>query len=116
MKEQSLTKELAMGSILTGQISEIHLSNMRMYPFIFLDNVSEAEISYDIVTDPANAAPGKRSTVSYCLSFSSQPSAESLSLGKSNLEKALSVLFSQDIVVILRNEQGIDLLENHGRQ
>jgi hypothetical protein len=111
MSDNSITKELAMGSIMTGQISEIHLSNMRIYPFVFLDNITEAHISYDIITDSSNNIPGKRSTVSYAVSFVDGKIPETLRSGFDNLKKALSVLFSQDVVLILRNDQGQDLLD-----
>jgi uncharacterized lipoprotein YajG len=112
MSKKSLTKELAMGSILTGQISEVHIKNMKMYPFIFLDDVSQAEIAYDIITDTINVTPGKKSTVSYTLGFKgTKPSKEVLKPGFDNLQKALSVLFSQKITLILRDQSGQDLME-----
>lgn len=113
MNKKTITEELAMGSIVTGQISEVHITNMKLYPFIFIDDLNEAEISYSIVTDPSSAVPGKKSTVSYSLSFNAKPDLQQLNAGKDNLQKALSVLFSQDVFVILRDKFGQDLLEKY---
>jgi hypothetical protein len=111
MSNNSITKELAMGSIFSGQISEVHLNNMKLYPFIFIDDVSQVEISYDIITDPANAEPGKKSTVSYTVSFKSGNTPENIKDCSQNLQKALSILFSQQITVILRDQKGQELLD-----
>lgn len=112
MKKLSLTEELAMGTIFTGQISEVHLKNMKIYPFIFLDDVDEVEIAYDIITDVVNNAPGGKSTVSYSLSFKSGNNPSNLKEGHENLTKALSVLFAQPVIVILRDKLGQNLLDN----
>lgn len=114
MSEKSLTKELAMGSILTGQISEVHAVNIKMYPFIFLDDVYSADISFDIVTDPISALPGKKSTICYNLHFNSNQKPPSLKEGYKNLKKALEILFSQEIIVLLKDKNGQDLVQENG--
>lgn len=35
-------------SVLTDRISEVHEKNLKMYPFVFFNGVSKAEISYDL--------------------------------------------------------------------
>ena len=101
-----LIKDLATGSIMTGMVSEVHINNMKMYPFIFLDNVDSAEISYNIVVDPS-ASPGTKSSIAYSLRFIENVVPETLSGGAENLKKALSALFTQNIRLILKdhNEQ-----------
>jgi hypothetical protein len=104
---KGLIKDLAIGSILTGRVSEVHLHNMKIYPFVFIDNVDRAEISYDIITDLTNTMPGSHSTVVYVLRFTDSGKPETLDSGAENLKKALSALFTQNIKLVLKdhNEQ-----------
>lgn len=115
MNEKNLAKELAMGSILTGQISEVHILNMKMYPFVFFENLDTATVSYDVVTDPINALPGKKTTVCYTLEFKSKPLSETISEGHKNIKKALQALFSQEILLVLNDKDGRNLVQEDGR-
>ena len=115
MSENGLLKDLAVGSILTGQISEIHIRNMKTYPFVFLDSVSGLEISYDIVTDPTNSMPGKKSTIIYTVEFTDNKVPDSLADGAKNLHKALSTLFSHKIQLLIKDRHGQILVEENGK-
>lgn len=104
MSDQSILKDLNIGTIITGRISEVHVKNMEQYPFIFLDDVEEFRIDYDIITDATNATPGKKSTVSYTVKFKSGNPPGTLREGAGNLQKALSVLFQTEINLIIRDQ------------
>lgn len=115
MNNKDLMKDLAVGSILTGQISEAHIVNMRSYPFVFIDNIKKVEISYDIVTDPVSSMPGKKSVVNYKVWFTNDEIPETLKNSSLNLQKALSVLFSQKIKLLISDRHDKILVEQDGQ-
>lgn len=45
---KDLLKKMALFSISTNQLSEIHQKNLKMYPFVFFNGVKSVEIDYDI--------------------------------------------------------------------
>lgn len=40
--------EMARLSMLTDRISEVHIKNLQMYPFVFFENVTSVKIDYDL--------------------------------------------------------------------
>ena len=107
VKAQETLKDLNMGAIFTGRISQIHADNMKIYPFVFFDNVLEANISYDVLAD--QSVPGAKSTISYEILFAENKIPENLNEGLKHLQKALSVLFMRNIVTIIRDTNGQQL-------
>jgi len=67
--EQQILEDLKKGVLLTGRLSEVHEKTFRMIPFIFFDEVSKVEISYDIVTDSNGSMPGLGSKIVFTISF-----------------------------------------------
>lgn len=59
--------DLKKGVMLTGRLSEVHVKNLKNYPFIFFEELKSVEMSYNIVTDPTVSAPGTGSFVRYKL-------------------------------------------------
>lgn len=103
-------KDLMKGSALTGRVSEVHILNLRQYPFIFIDGVESVEISYDILTDAVNAMPNKKSRVDYVVTMKEGfPNSESFT-DIASLKKAVNVLFQHSVEVSVKNILG-DKLE-----
>lgn len=48
---EAKVRELAKLSILSNRISEVHEKNLKAYPFIFFNGVSEASVDYDLERD-----------------------------------------------------------------
>ena len=84
-------EDLNKGILFTGQISEVHIKSMKMYPFIFVDDVASASLEYDIDL-MSGEKPGISKFV-YTLSFKSGNVPSTIEEGAQNLQKALSVLF-----------------------
>lgn len=102
----SLLKDLNMGMIMTGQLSEIHLKNMKTYPFIFFDNIDEIQMGFDIIVDPANVVPGSKSTVVYGIRFKDDKLPNNLQEGYENLCKCLNALFMREVRVLIKDHLG----------
>jgi HKD family nuclease len=84
-------EDLNKGIIFTGQVSEVHIKSMKMYPFIFIDDVASASLEYEI-----DLVSGEKPGVSkflYTLGFKNDKIPSTLEEGAKNLQKALSVLF-----------------------
>lgn len=96
-------KQIMKGSILYGMLSDLHEKNLKMYPFIFLDGVSEAEISYNI---PVMGETTSRSSIAYTIKFKEGFSQNNLKEQVLNLKKAVQVLMQHDVIVKVFNEQG----------
>ena len=115
MSDNSMLKDLIMGSILTGQISEIHLTNMKNYLFVFIDNVEKAEMSYTILTAPPSP-DATESLITYTVSFKEDKVPDQLKEGIVNLQKSLAILFGQkNIKVTIRDNYGQVLGSNNGQ-
>ena len=41
-------KELNQGVLVSGRLSEVHIHNLRQYPFLVFNNLDSAEISYNL--------------------------------------------------------------------
>jgi len=105
-------KNLMHGTILTGMISSVHVENLRMYPFIFLDGIDQAELSYNFPT-MGEAADSSSSRVSYTLKMHEghalDPRSPKTVEGVENLRKAVNVLMQHRVVVKVFNEQGKEI-------
>lgn len=99
-------KDLMKGTVMTGNLSEVHVKNLKMYPFIFLDEIKEASISYDIVTDPSAALPGAKSRIEFTLSFAEGFPKDDMRNGIENLEKAIEILMAHKVTVIVKDKNG----------
>jgi hypothetical protein len=69
MDERQILDELNKGALLSGRLSETHVKNLKLFPFVVFDHVDSAEIDYDIVTDPGEIAAGKKSKIVYRISL-----------------------------------------------
>jgi hypothetical protein len=54
-------------TIMTGTLSEVHVKNMNMYPFVFFDNVKSVRIEYDIDVKSSENSQSNNSYVVYHL-------------------------------------------------
>lgn len=41
-------KDLNKGMLLSGRLSEVHVHNLKQYPFLIFDNLESAEINYNL--------------------------------------------------------------------
>ncbi len=99
-------KDLNTGLALIGKLSEVHVKNMQMYPFVFFDSLVSANISYDIKTDPSEIESGQPSSITYELSFAGDESPLNLAEGFKNTKLALSTLFGQKIRLTIKDQYG----------
>jgi hypothetical protein len=88
-------KDLLQGTIMTGQISEVHIKNLKAYPFIFLAGVEEVEISYDISTMSESLGKSK---ISFAVKFR-DGFTEKQPENCEYLKKAVRILMQHDVEV-----------------
>jgi hypothetical protein len=101
-------KGIMKGSILYGMLSDVHENNIKIYPFVFLDGVKEAEISYNIPTMGESTA---RASVIYTIKFNNGFPAGNVKQQVSNLKKAVQILMQHDASIKVFNEQGKEIGE-----
>lgn len=81
----------------TGRVSEVHLENLKRFPFIFFNNIVDAELNYSIeTTDKA-----KSSIFSYTLSMPWEFN-DNLDKRYKALESAVRSLFWKEVKIELK--------------
>lgn len=101
-------KDMAKLVLVSGKISEIHEKNMKMYPLIYFNGVTEVKIDYDLshkadaLVDNKNnltiKAPFRNNVVSYNLTID-ESIQKDLDKRFSALEASIRTLFWKDVVV-----------------
>lgn len=81
--------------MVSKNLSEFQIQNMKQWPFIFLSDIKEAKISYDFIKDDL-FYPG---VVTYEIETNSELIGESLHLGISYLEASVKLMFWSDTEV-----------------
>jgi len=46
--DESVLKDMKKAAVMSGRLSELHVKNIQMYPFVFFDNVTHVDIDYNI--------------------------------------------------------------------
>lgn len=59
-KTEETIREMAKLSVLTDKITDVHEKNMKMYPFVFFEGVTKAEISYNLSNDATFVTDGQK--------------------------------------------------------
>lgn len=67
--DPNILKDLKLGAILSGRLSETHVKTLQAAPFIFFDNLAEVSISYNLVTNSEASVPGLGSVVKFTMLF-----------------------------------------------
>ena len=50
-KIEEMVREMAKLSVLTDKISDVQAKNLKMFPFVFFESVTKAEIEYNLSND-----------------------------------------------------------------
>lgn len=102
--------------LVSGKISDVHMKNMQMYPFIYFNGVKEVKIDYDL-SHKANAlvdkdsnltvnAPTRNNIVTYRITLYDNAQNENLERRFAALEASIRTLFWRDVAVeILFNDR-----------
>lgn len=95
--------------LVSGKISEMHMKNMQMYPFIYFDGVKEVKIDYDLshkadaLVDRHNdltiKTPYRNNVVTYYLYMHPGTKMEFMDKRFSALEASIKTLFWKDLVI-----------------
>lgn len=104
-----IIQEMARLTILSGRVSDVQLKNIKTFPLIFFDNVSEVKIDYDlshkadVTEDDANNKlvinkPTTNHYVAYYLELD-EASNEDLDKRFKALEESVRTLFWKDVSV-----------------
>jgi hypothetical protein len=98
--------------ILSGQLSEIHIKNIKMFPFIFFDGVQSAEVTFDL--DIAKERDGAMS-VCYRLKFKKGFSKiDNLQQRCQALENAVKNLLWKEVDVAIYKNKSKKRLNSNG--
>jgi hypothetical protein len=113
-------KDMAKLVLVSGKISEIHEKNMKMYAFVFFNDVKEVKIDYDLsheadaLVDKQNnltiKAPKRSNSVTYHLTVNPATNTEQDHMDKrfSALEASIRTLFWRDVIVeVMINEKSV---------
>lgn len=128
MSREHEIRDMAKLSILENKLNDIQLKNLRMFPLIFFNGVSEATINYDFsITKPSvdyeikNAGnaekmdikysfdrPNTKSMVEYNLTIDESQVNDYLENRFSAIEKAVRNLFWKEVkVIVLFNDKKV---------
>ena len=88
-KTPSLNELNSLG-IFSGRISEVHIKNLEVFPFIYFNGVTKAEIDYDVAQ-----AKDKASYIHYDLTIHEEN--DMLEKRFEGLEKAVRALFWKEM-------------------
>ena len=89
-KKPPTISELNSLGILSGTLSEVHVKNLQVFPFIYFNGISEAKLDYDVVQSKDN-----NSYVHYDLTLNQ--TNDHLDKRFAGLEAALRALFWKEI-------------------
>lgn len=95
--------------IASGRLSEIHEKNLKAYPFIFFEQVSEVKIDYDVsvqhdvdVDKESNLTikkPKQACHVTYYLTLNEAPNKSGLKRRIETIQNSVKALFWKDLNV-----------------
>ena len=88
-------------TLITGQLSEVQIKNLKMYPLIYFDDVKEVTMSYDIVTDPAAALPGKGSQILYEIEFNEDANPSMIDKRMMALRSSVQFILWSNVTVVV---------------
>lgn len=93
-----LLSEMAKLTMLSGRVSEVQLKNLKYYPLVYFDDVTEVKIDYDLMPDKSMGdEPTKcNSLISYYLTLDETKNIE-LDKRFLALEKSVRYLFWSDV-------------------
>jgi hypothetical protein len=117
-KLEQKIQEMAQLTVLSRRISEIQEKNMKKYPFVFFNALTEAKIEYDLdrIKTANDEAEISNSLVSYYLTLdeSQNPNIE---VRYKMLEVAIRTLFWSDVTVeIYINDRIVFKSKKNARQ
>lgn len=92
MVDQPSIQDLTKMALFSGRLSEVHLENLRRFPFIFFNGLKQAKLEHDIHT--TKEFP---STISYDLTIEGEN--DQLEKRYSALESAVRSIFWKEMVV-----------------
>lgn len=95
-------KEMAQLSLFSGRISEMHVKNLQMFPFIMFNGVKAVNIDYDFSKSPQPQANDPPSKVIY--NFQIEESADNSNLERrfEVLEQSIRTLFWKETLLLVR--------------
>lgn len=89
---QSEIKEMAQLALLSGRITDFHVTNLKTYGFVFFNGVEKIELDYDLTV-------GDKSIVTYKLNIDDKLFNDKLEKRFQALETATRNLFWKDLRV-----------------
>ena len=128
LSKEHQIRDMARLSILENRLNDIQIKNLRMFPLIFFNGVSEAKINYDFSvgkpsvdyeienkTDPDKLSikysfdrPELKSMVEYSLTMDESQTNDHLENRFLALEKAVRHLFWKEVkVIVLFNDKKV---------
>lgn len=96
-------KEMAQLTLLSNKISEIQWKNMKMFPFVFFEKVTEVRIDYDLGhgIDEKSKEVRHKSYVTYYLTLDEKTNENALDKRFLALETSIRELFWKDVRVLV---------------
>lgn len=99
-------KEMARLAMFTGRITEFHENNLKRYPFVFLNGVKSAQITYDlgydiIKEDETEASIKRNNYVDYSL-IVSESAQDHLAVRFKDFEDSVRALFWKEVNLVVR--------------
>lgn len=95
--------------MLTGQLSEVHVSTLKNSPFIFFDGLKKLELSYDIKVGDTAGMPGMGSKVAFVLHLDKSTPNDFMEKRVSALKKTVHAILWPEVMVSITDENGKDL-------
>lgn len=96
-------QELAQLSLFASRISEIQENNLKKFPFVFFEQVQEAQVEYDLGHGINNHSKeiNHNSFVTYHLTLNKDANANFLNKRFAALENGVRSLFWKDVKVLI---------------
>lgn len=97
----SQLKEMATLTLLSNQINEIQMKNMKMFPLVFFNGVKSVKIDYDLAHKKMSGDEpvSNNSIVSYFLDLDETQDNSLLDKRFAHIEGAIRGLFWSDVIV-----------------
>lgn len=110
--DKQVLDDLNRGIILTGRLPEVHIKNLKTYPFIYFDQLKAAEVTWDINVDNVTTEP---STVHYKLTFEEGFTPDFLKERANGISNAVKTLMWKEVKVDLSlNGKEVNMEELNG--
>lgn len=95
--------DMRKATLLTGQLSQVQVNSLRMYPMIYFNDVKRSTMRYDIVVDPAATANGKQSEIRYEVEFKEEGQPTHLDKYLTALKSSVHLILWPEVRVVVED-------------